>query len=108
MVLEGRDIGTVVFPQADIKLFLKASSAERGRRRFLELQAKGVQSDLAGTIADVEARDDADSSRQNSPLCQAEDALVLDTSDLDIAQVLARVLTLVRSVEREGSPIRER
>ncbi|PLX77695.1 MAG: (d)CMP kinase, partial [Desulfuromonas sp.] len=66
VVLEGRDIGTVVFPQADIKLFLKASPAERGRRRFLELQAKGVQSDLARTIADVEERDASDSSLEVS------------------------------------------
>ena len=96
-VLEGRDIGTVVFPDAEIKIFLRASAAERGRRRFLELQAKGTPVDLAKTIAEVEARDSADSLRAHSPLRQADDAVVIDTTELGIDQVLAAMLTLVRT-----------
>jgi cytidylate kinase len=95
IVLEGRDIGTVVFPQAEVKFFLKASAAERGRRRFLELQDKGVVVDLEQTIAEVRARDEADSSRADSPLCQAEDALVIDTTTLSIDEVLGEMLKAV-------------
>jgi cytidylate kinase len=95
VVLEGRDIGTVVFPDADVKFFLKASADVRGQRRFLELQAKGVAVDLARTIAEVQARDIADTSRTNSPLIQAEDAVVIDTTDLDIPQVLERMFAVV-------------
>jgi len=97
VILEGRDIGTVVFPDAEIKFFMQASAEERGRRRFLELQLKGAQVDLARTIAEVEARDHADSNRSHSPLRQAEDAIVIDTANLDIDQVLAMMLGVVRS-----------
>ncbi len=95
VVLEGRDIGTVVFPQAEVKLFLKASAHVRGQRRFLELQAKGMGSSLARTVAEVEARDAADMNRSTSPLRQAEDAVVIDTGDLDISQALMRMLEVV-------------
>jgi cytidylate kinase len=95
VVLEGRDIGTVVFPNADVKFFLKASSEVRGQRRFLELQAKGADVDLARTISDVQARDNADTGRTNSPLRQADDAIVIDTTDLNITQVLERMFTAI-------------
>ncbi len=95
VVLEGRDIGTVVFPNADVKFFLKASSEVRGQRRFLELQAKGADVDLARTISDVQARDNADTGRTNSPLRQADDAIVIDTTDLNITQVLERMFTVI-------------
>ena len=95
VVLEGRDIGTVVFPHADVKFFLKASAEVRGRRRFLELQAKGADVDLARTIAEVQARDTADTTRATSPLRQAEDAVVIDTTELDIPQVLERMFAVV-------------
>jgi len=95
VVLEGRDIGTVVFPNADVKFFLKASSEVRGQRRFLELQTKGVDVDLARTIAEVQARDIADTSRTNSPLRQADDAFVIDTTDLNITQVLERMFSVI-------------
>lgn len=101
VVLEGRDIGTVVFPRAEVKFFLKASAEIRGQRRFLELQTKGVDVDLARTIAEVQARDTADTSRTNSPLVQAEDAVVIDTTDLDISQVLARMFAVV--AERQAA-----
>ncbi len=95
VVLEGRDIGTVVFPHADVKFFLKASAEVRGQRRFLELQAKGVNVDLARTISEVQARDIADTNRTNSPLRQADDAIVIDTTDLNITQVLDRMSTVI-------------
>jgi cytidylate kinase len=95
VVLEGRDIGTVVFPDAEVKFYLTATAAERGLRRFLELQAKGLSVDLARTVAEVEARDAADSSRVHSPLSQSADAVVIDTSRLSIDQVLAEMLRVV-------------
>jgi cytidylate kinase len=100
VVLEGRDIGTVVFPHADVKFFLKASAEVRGQRRFLELQAKGVAVDLARTVAEVEARDAADTNRTTSPLRQAEDAVVIDTTGLDISQVLERMFSVVAACRR--------
>jgi cytidylate kinase len=103
VVLEGRDIGTVVFPDAEIKIFLTASAAERGRRRFLELQAKGMAVDLARTIAEVEARDLADSGRCHSPLCQATDAVLIDTTALSIDQVLAAMLNVVEQRRGHGA-----
>ena len=99
-VLEGRDIGTVVFPDAEVKFFLVASAEERGRRRFLELQAKGVGVDLAKTVAEVEARDAADSGRTHSPLRRADDAVTIDTTARGIDQILAEMPTIVRS--RQG------
>jgi cytidylate kinase len=95
VVLEGRDIGTVVFPHADVKFFLKASAEVRGQRRFLELQTKGVAVDLARTVAEVEARDAADTNRATSPLRQAADAVVIDTTELDIAQVLECMFSVI-------------
>lgn len=100
VVLEGRDIGTVVFPRADVKFFLKASPAVRGQRRFLELQSKGVEIDLARTIAEVEARDSADTNRTTSPLVQAEDAVVIDTTELNISQVLERMFSVISDRRR--------
>lgn len=100
VVLEGRDIGTVVFPHADVKFFLKASAEVRGQRRFLELQANGVAVDLARTVAEVEARDAADTSRTTSPLRQADDAVVIDTTDLEISQVLERMFSAVANYRR--------
>jgi len=100
VVLEGRDIGTVVFPHADVKFFLKASAEIRGQRRFLELQANGVAVDLARTVAEVEARDAADTSRTTSPLRQADDAVVIDTTGLEISQVLERMFSVVANYRR--------
>jgi cytidylate kinase len=102
VVLEGRDIGTVVFPHADVKFFLKATAEVRGQRRFLELQAQGVDIDLARTIADVEARDVADVNRMVSPLKKAEDAVVIDTTGLDISQVLGRMFAEVAACRNSG------
>ncbi len=101
VVLEGRDIGTVVFPQAEAKFFLSASAAERGRRRYEELRAKGENVDLDRTIAEVEARDAADTAREHSPLVQADDALAIDTTSMSIDEVLDIMLKTIRSLEEE-------
>jgi len=95
VVLEGRDIGTVVFPDADIKFFLSATARERGQRRYDELQAKSVDVDLEQTIADVESRDAADAAREHAPLKRAEDALDIDSTSLTIDQVLQQMLQVV-------------
>lgn len=95
VVLEGRDIGTVVFPQAHVKFFLIASAQERGRRRFEELRAKGIAVELEQTINEVEARDAADSDREHAPLLQAADAVAIDSTALSIDEVLEQMLVLI-------------
>ncbi len=97
VVLEGRDIGTVVFPQAEVKFFLSASVEERGRRRFEELRAKGVDVDLQQTIAEVRARDEADSNREHAPLRRAADAIDIDSTSLQIDEVKDLMLKVVRA-----------
>ncbi len=102
VVLEGRDIGTVVFPYADIKFFLVASAEERGKRRYEELSQQGLEVDLEQTIADIEARDAADTSRALAPLKQADDAVVIDTTRLSIDGVLEEMLRIVRNKQAEA------
>nr|WP_200305309.1 (d)CMP kinase [Paracraurococcus ruber] len=96
-VLDGRDIGTVVFPDAPVKLFVTASAEERARRRFRELQARGVAADPAQVLAELQARDAQDSRRAVAPLVPAADAVVLDTSDLDADAAFAAALRVVRA-----------
>jgi cytidylate kinase len=94
-VLDGRDIGTIVFPDAAAKLFVTASVAARGRRRWLELQARGVAADLAEVTAQVAERDAQDRARAAAPLVAAPDALLLDTTELDADATFARALELL-------------
>jgi cytidylate kinase len=89
VVLEGRDIGTVVFPDAEVKFFLTATAEERGKRRYLELSEKGEKVTLEGTIAEVVRRDEQDEQREHAPLRKADDAIVIDSSRLSIDGVLA-------------------
>lgn len=96
VVMDGRDIGTVVFPQADLKIFLTASAEERALRRHKEMLDKGMQVDLQQLQADIEARDKQDCEREIAPLCCAEDAIYLDTSSMTILEVTAKILNLVR------------
>lgn len=96
VVLEGRDIGTVVFPDADIKFFLSASAEERGKRRFLELSAKGETTTLEQTISEVIQRDAQDEQREHAPLRRAEDAVDIDTTSLSIEEVLASMEEYVK------------
>lgn len=92
VVLEGRDIGTVVFPHAEVKFFLSATAEERGRRRYEELCAKGVAVELQQTIAEVEARDAADTAREHAPLQRAADAIDIDSTSMSIDEVLQTML----------------
>lgn len=94
-VLDGRDIGTVIFPDAPAKLFVTASPEERGRRRWAELRARGVAADQAAITAEVHARDAADRARAAAPLKPADDALLLDTTTLDADAAFARALALI-------------
>jgi len=88
VVMEGRDIGTVVFPDADIKFYLDASADVRGKRRYLELKDKDRNISLEKVIEEVKARDDRDSTRDYSPLKKADDAIHIDTSNMDLRKVL--------------------
>lgn len=94
-VLDGRDIGTVIFPQAPAKLFVTASPEERGRRRWAELVARGVAADLGAITAEVHARDAADAARAAAPMKPAADAMLLDTTALDADAAFAAALAMI-------------
>jgi cytidylate kinase len=95
MVMVGRDIGTVVLPSADIKLFLVASVAERANRRYLEMARQGSLIDYQQVLKDLEARDELDTGRSNSPLRPAADAIVLDTDSISIGEVLEKAMEFI-------------
>ena len=97
VVMEGRDIGTVVFPAADVKIYLDASAEERARRRLHDPSHSASQSGHAAVAESIAARDKADTTRAASPLSLAPDAVLIDTTDVPIAQVVARVKELVES-----------
>ena len=100
VVLEGRDIGTVVFPDAEVKFYLTASAEERGRRRYEELKAKGENVSLQQTVKEARQRDQQDLNREIAPLRRADDAIEIDSTALTLEAVLARMESLVR--EREN------
>jgi cytidylate kinase len=102
VVLEGRDIGSVIFPDAEVKFFLSASPEERGRRRYLELLAKGEDVTLEKTVSEVAARDARDEQREVAPLRMADDAVLIDSTGVSIEDVLSRMSTIVRDVELGG------
>ena len=95
VIMDGRDIGTVVLPNADVKIFLTASVEERARRRFEELKAKGFDVDLASIEKDIATRDKIDSEREIAPLKQADDAILLDTTALTIDEVADAIAKLI-------------
>jgi cytidylate kinase len=97
VVMEGRDIQTVVLPDAEVKIFLTAPAEERARRRHAELLERGFQSDYPKVLGDVQARDERDSNRTHSPLKAAPDAVHLDSGGLSIPQVVEKVLDIVRA-----------
>ena len=97
VVMDGRDIGTTILPDADVKIYLTASSLTRAKRRYLELQEKGTVCNLDEIQKDIEERDQRDMNREISPLRQAEDAILVDSSDLTIQQVVDRILQIFRS-----------
>ncbi len=104
VVMDGRDIGTTILPDADVKIYLTASSLTRAKRRYLELQEKGAVCNLDEIQKDIEERDQRDMNREISPLRQADDAVLVDSSNLTIEQVVDRILEIFRSkTEKEVS-----
>ena len=101
VVMLGRDIGTVVMPHADLKIYLDAGVEERARRRWLELQARGQPADYAAVLASMRQRDEIDSHRKVSPLRAAADAVVLDTTGIGVEKVVERLIQLI---EERGCP----
>ena len=101
VIMDGRDIGTVVLPGADVKIFLTAGSEIRARRRWLELRERGTPRDWEQLLQETRARDERDANRAESPLRPAADSVLLDTSELDFSQSLERIIEIIR--ERTGS-----
>ncbi len=104
LVADGRDMGTAIFPDAGLKIFLTASAEERAQRRYKQLKEKGLNANLHGLFQDITARDERDQKRAVSPLQPAPDALVLDTTGMDIQQVVARILELARTRFTQAAP----
>ncbi|WP_313181888.1 (d)CMP kinase [Lacrimispora sp.] len=105
VIMDGRDIGTCVLPRADLKIYLTASSLVRARRRYEELKAKGEECSLDDIEKDIIERDYRDMNRENSPLKQAEDAVLLDSSSMTIPQVVDRILALFQERKAEGGSL---
>jgi cytidylate kinase len=103
VVMDGRDIGTHVLPQADLKIFLTASPAERARRRWLELKANGQNLTLEEVWSDMETRDKKDTERAESPLEPAADALILDTTGLSIDDIVNKIVGYVTDILQQGT-----
>ena len=97
LVADGRDMGTVVFPDAPFKVFLTAEVEERAKRRLKQLQETGIAGNISHTLVEVQKRDERDANRQHSPLRPAEDALVIDTTNLTINEVIAKVMALIKA-----------
>ena len=97
LVADGRDMGTVVFPDAPFKVFLTAEVSERAKRRLKQLQESGITGNISHTLAEVQKRDERDVNRQHSPLKPAKDALVIDTTNLTINEVITRVMALIKA-----------
>lgn len=96
VIMDGRDVGTHILPNANLKIYLTASSMERANRRWKELTAKGVDCDLAQIEADIIARDEQDMNREISPLRKAEDAILLDSSSMTIEEVVEKIIELYK------------
>jgi cytidylate kinase len=105
LVADGRDMGTVVFPHAEVKIFLTASPEERAERRYKQLKEKGLDVNLARLITEIRERDERDSQRTVAPLRAASDALTLDSTDLTIDEVFARVMQRVRETFADLPPL---
>ena len=103
VLMDGRDIGTVVLPNANLKIFLTASAEERARRRYLQLQEKGTVQPYEEVLAEIIERDKRDSERETAPLKQAEDAILLDTSDLNQEESIQAVIDLIEARMKEGT-----
>ena len=99
LVADGRDMGTVVFPEAKLKIFLTASAEIRAERRYLELQNRGQEVNMLALIEDIKQRDLKDSTRTLSPLIPAEDSVIIDSSDMSIEEVLSFTKKLTKGIE---------
>lgn len=97
LIADGRDMGTVVFPNAEVKLFLDASAEERAKRRFKQLQSKGINGNFDQILAEIKERDFRDRNRPVAPLKPADDALLLDSTELSIEEVIAQALQFIES-----------
>ncbi len=98
LVADGRDMGTVVFPDSDLKIYLTASAEERAQRRYKQLKEKGIDAILSSLVEDLRLRDERDMNRKTAPLKPASDAIVIDTSELTIKQVTDEVMSLVNKM----------
>ena len=97
LVADGRDMGTVVFPDAPVKIFLTASAEARAKRRYSQLKAKGMDVNIARLLTDIKARDERDTQRAVAPLVPAQDAVIIDSTDLDIDQVFEKAMDIISS-----------
>ena len=104
LVADGRDMGTVIFPDAPLKVFLTASAAQRAQRRHAQLLSKGISANITDLLADLEARDARDMNRATAPLKPAEDSLQLDSSEMTIEEVVAQVLSWWQEHQPFGRP----
>ena len=102
LIADGRDMGTVVFQDAPLKIYLTASAQERARRRYVELNERGLDVTLSGLLQDIQARDERDMNRTVAPLVPADDAIEIDTSELNAQQVFDKVITLVDIAISQG------
>ena len=100
VIMEGRDIGTVVFPNADVKIYLDATPEERARRRVLQNQEKGIEASYEEVLEKIKERDKRDSTREIAPLKKAEDAIYVDSTNLNIDQVVEEVINIIKDVSK--------
>ena len=100
VIMEGRDIGTVVFPNADVKIYLDATAEERARRRVLQNQEKGIEASYEEVLEKIKERDKRDSTREIAPLKKAEDAIYVDSTNLNIDQVVEEVINIIKDVSK--------
>ena len=98
IIMEGRDIGTEVFPNADVKIYLDATPEERARRRLLENEEKGIVCEYEEILKEIKIRDERDSTREISPLKKAEDAILVDSTNMTIEEVVEEVVRIVENV----------
>ena len=102
VILDGRDIGTRVFPKAHVKIYLNAHINERGRRRFKELERQGVETSLEDVIKDIKIRDFKDSTRKHSPLMKADDAIEINTTSLTIDEQVNEIVSIIQTYNKTG------
>ncbi len=99
VIMEGRDIGTVVFPNADVKIYLDASAEERARRRLKQNQEKGISGSYVKVLESIMDRDERDKNREIAPLKQAEDAIYIDSTNMTIEEVVDKIVKIIKSVQ---------